>query len=295
MIWLYVSKSFRRRKVRTIMMLLSLIVSTGLMTVMSATVETMRLSNTGLGESMPADYDLAISRIDTHPDPFIPVKETSQRILAADKRITGVYPRIERAVELTIVGRATTSAEGSEQDSGMRVRIQVGSSDILYGGAGDEAGAATLVALDPSESFGHVKVISGTYELGDMQAALDERAAKELGIRVGDTVEILYAFPAPREVGSIGATGSSQRRAVGQFTVSAIVRQAKMIDEGTHNPIFVHINDAQEFLRLPDQAQMLAVTVDPSLYKASNARQVALDVRSVAFGVRGGAGQRLCL
>ena len=290
MIWLYVSKSFRRRKVRTIMMLLSLIVSTGLMTVMSATVETMRLSDSALGDAMQADYDLTVRRTDTYPDPFISVTETSQRILASDARITGVYPRIEKEVELTIVGRAAPKAVAAQQEDGLHVDIQVGNTAMSYGSAGNQSKNATLIALDPSENFGHVKVISGTYQLGSMQAAVDEQAAKQLGIGVGDTVEILYAFPEPREIGSIGAAGSSQRRAVGQFTVSAIVRQAKLVDEGTNNPILVHIHDAQEFLHLPDQAQMLAVTVDPTLYKASNARQVSLDVRSVALGVQAALG-----
>jgi putative ABC transport system permease protein len=84
MILKYVLKNFRRRKVRTVLMVLSLIVSTGLIVAMSATVETIRRSSVNLVSSASGRYDLTVRRTDTSPDPFVAVADTSRRILAAD-------------------------------------------------------------------------------------------------------------------------------------------------------------------------------------------------------------------
>ena len=61
MILSYVIKNFRRRKVRTILMVLSLLVSTGLIVAMSATVETVRRSNVDLLSSSIGRYDITVS------------------------------------------------------------------------------------------------------------------------------------------------------------------------------------------------------------------------------------------
>ncbi|MEM9777884.1 MAG: hypothetical protein AAF902_25125, partial [Chloroflexota bacterium] len=94
MILSYVLKNFRRRKVRTILMVLSLIVSTGLIVSMSATVETIRRSNVDLISSAIGRFDIAVSKTDISTDPFVEIERTSQSILAADDEIQQVYPRI---------------------------------------------------------------------------------------------------------------------------------------------------------------------------------------------------------
>ena len=253
MILRYVLKSFRRRKVRTLMMVLSLIVSTGLIVAMSATMETMRQSSVNLITAAAGRWDLTVRRAETSPEPFVSVAETSQRVLAADSLVTAVFPRFM-----------------SEQE------MQVGS----------RQGAGYLVAIDPAEDIGQVEVISGTYELGGMRAALLE-STDELGNpRIGDTVEVAYSFAQPREKGTIGAVGSSQRRTVGQFTISAIVRQTGVVPDQVRSGVIVHIEDAQAFLGLPDRAEMLVALVEPALYDAGNAETAALSVRDVAVNVQ---------
>ncbi|MEW5872448.1 MAG: FtsX-like permease family protein [Chloroflexota bacterium] len=260
MIFKYVLKNFRRRKVRTILMLLSLIVSTGLIIAMSATVETIRRSNVDLVASATGRYDLAVSRPDTSPEQFILVDETAQRILAADERITAVYPRFSSEVELT---------------------------------AGASSGDARMIALDPAENIGQIEVISGTYQLGDMQAAVLESTVLSLGdLQVGDPIDVSYSFPKTREKGEAAAVGSSQRRAVGRFTVAAIVRQNGVAGAGVDNGILVHIQDAQQFLGLPGRAEELIALVEPALYEAGNAEDAALSVREVAVNVQAALGDQ---
>ncbi|MEJ2210375.1 MAG: FtsX-like permease family protein [Anaerolineae bacterium] len=260
MILKYVLKNFRRRKVRTVLMVLSLIVSTGLIVAMSATVETIRRSNVNLIAQATGRYDLTVRRSETSPDPFIAVPDTTRRILAADEQITAVYPRFLSEVELT---------------------------------AGGSQGTGTLLALDPGEGIGLIDVLSGTYRLGNMQAAILEPTAFELGgVHVGDVIEVAYSFPQPREAGSITPAGSSRRRAVGRFTVSAIVRQNGVASAGFNSGLIVHIADAQAMLGLPDHAEELIALVEPALYEAGNAEQVALGVRDVAVHVQAALGEQ---
>lgn len=259
MILKYVLKNFRRRKVRTILMVLSLIVSTGLIVAMSATVETIRLSNVDFIAAETGRHDLTIRRADTSPDLFIAVDEMSQRVLAADEKITAVYPRFFSEVELSV---------GTAQDTGR------------------------LLALDPAENIGQIEVISGTYQLGEMQAAVLKSTALAMGnLDVGDQIEVTYSFPQPREEGSVGTVGGSQRRAVGQFTITAIVRPYGLAPS-FGSGLIVHINDAQAILGLSDQAEMLIALVEPDLYEAGNAEEAAMRVRDVAVSVQEALGDQ---
>ncbi|MBN1658151.1 MAG: FtsX-like permease family protein [Anaerolineae bacterium] len=258
MILKYVLKNFRRRKVRTALMVLALIVSTGLIVAMSATVETIRRSNINLIAQSTGRYDLTVRPAETSVDPFVRVGETRQRMLAADERITAVYPRFLSEVELTADGRQSTGV---------------------------------LLALDPAEKIGQVDVISGSYELGNMQAAVLQPTALELGnLHVGDAIDVAYSFPQSREKGSIAPSGSSRRRAVGRFMVGAIVRQNGVTSAGVRGGVIVHIDDAQAFLGLPDRAEELIALVEPALYEAGNADKVALLVRDVAIHVQAALG-----
>jgi ABC-type antimicrobial peptide transport system permease subunit len=241
-------------------MVLSLIVSTGLIVAMSATVESIRRSNVDLVASATGRDDLTVRRTETNPDPFIAVDETSKRILAADEQITAVYPRF--------LGEAELNA-GGLQDTG------------------------TLLALDPAENIGQVEVISGTYQLGDMHAAVLQSTALSLGdLEIGDRIEVAYSFPQPREMGSVAPVGSSRRIAVGQFTINAIVRQNGVASDGVNRGVIVHIDDAQAFLGLPDRAEELIALVEPALYEAGNAEEVALRVRDVAVNIQAALGDQ---
>ncbi len=100
----YIFKNFTRRKVRTILMILSLIVSTGLIVAMSATVETIRQSNVDIIASAVGRFDIEVSKKDTSSDAFVNIDEVTPIIQHADPNITAVYPRFNTQVELTTHG-----------------------------------------------------------------------------------------------------------------------------------------------------------------------------------------------
>ena len=254
MILKYVLKNFSRRKVRTILMILSLLVSTGLIVTMSATVETMRQSNVDLIASASGRYDLAVSKVDTSPQPFVQIDEASAALMAADEQITAVYPRFQSDVEFNVGG------------------------EIAHG---------TLLALDPArDDIGYIDVVTGTYTLGNDQAAILEDTAHNFNLSVGDVLDISYSFPLPREEGKPNTVGVSERRASHRFTIASIVRQDGVTGSGMRTGLIVDLADVQVWLNLPGQAQTLLATVDPALYETNNAETAALRMRDIAGSVQ---------
>ncbi|MCB0034608.1 MAG: hypothetical protein KDE51_11335, partial [Anaerolineales bacterium] len=257
MVLKYILKNFLRRKVRTILMILSLMVSTGLIVSMSATVETVRRSNVDLISTTIGRYDLALQKTDISPDPFTEVKRTSQTILGTDERITAVYPRLVADVEL--------SANGNQ-------------------------GSGTLIAHQEDEEVGIITVVSGTLSYENEGVAIFESTARTYELDVGDTIEVAYSFPQPRAKGEAAVVGLSQRRMVGRFPINAIVRQTGVIGVGVNDGVLMEISHAQEWLGLPNRASSLIALVEPSLYEAGNAEEAALTVRDVVVKVQAALG-----
>ncbi len=254
MILKYVLKNFSRRKVRTILMILSLLVSTGLIVTMSATVETMRQSNVDLIASASGRYDLAVSKIDTSPQPFIQIDEAAAAMIGVDGQITAVYPRFQTDIEFNV---------------------------------GGEIGHGTMLALDPiQDDVGFIDVVTGTYTLGNNQAAILEDTAFNYNLSVGDVLDVSYSFPLPREEGKPDTVGVSERRATHRFTISSIVRQDGVTSSEVRTGVIVDLADVQAWLNLPDQAQTLVATVDPALYETNNAETAALRMRDIARAVQ---------
>ncbi|MEM8859604.1 MAG: FtsX-like permease family protein, partial [Chloroflexota bacterium] len=254
-------KNFRRRKVRTILMVLSLIVSTGLIVSMSATVETIRRSNVDLISSAIGRFDISVSKTDISPDPFVEIDRTAPIIFAADDQIQQVFPRILADVEIEAKG---------------------------------ERASASLVARQSEEEdlVGIVEVVTGTLNLQDGSVALFEATAETFGVEVGDQVDLAYSFPRPREEGQPSVLGISQRRVVGRFPVSAIVRQTGVVDVDVEDGIFMDFDIAQEWLGLTGRASELISLVDPALYEAGNSEEAALTVRQVAINVQNALGDQ---
>jgi ABC-type antimicrobial peptide transport system permease subunit len=251
MILKYVLKNFSRRKVRTILMVLSLMVSTGLIVTMSATVETIRQSIIDFIASDVGRADLSITKKDTSLDLFMPIEETAAIIQAADDRITAVHPRIEIFVE--------TEAAGNRRN-------------------------IFLIGLNSTEdNVALVDVLEGEYLLGNGRVAVDKWAATDLGLALGDTFNVAYAFPIPREPGKQASSGASSVRLQRQFTVVAIVKSDGV---ASRRGILVELEDMQDWLNLPGQANQLLAVVDPGLYKTNNANSAALSMRDIARAVQ---------
>ena len=156
-------------------MVLSLVVSTGLIVTMSATVATLRQSNVDSVVSNVGRADLAVSKKDTSSDLYMPISEMAALMLAADKRITAVHPRIAIPVEFPVNGRPVNGQ---------------------------------LVGLDSaSDDIGTVEVKEGAYVLGNNQVAVFESMAREFGLSVGDVVTVAHTVPRRRKEGKAAKVG----------------------------------------------------------------------------------------
>lgn len=258
MILKYVLKNFGRRKVRTILMILSLLVSIGLIVTMSATVETVRQSNVDLIASAVGRYDLSITKRDTSSDLFIPFDEVAPQILAADEAITAVFPRLETQIELNL---------------------------------GGELHRGFLLAIDPTiDDVGFINVVEGEYALGDGRAAVFEETARAQNLTVGDQVEVAYSFPVPREVGKTAVAGASQQRTSKTFLITAIVRQDGVTGANVSQGVIIHLDDADAWLGLGGRVRSIVATVDPRLYETNNAETAALRVRDIGRNVQAALG-----
>jgi putative ABC transport system permease protein len=253
MIFKYIWRNFRRRTVRTVLMMLSLLVSTGLIVALNATVETIRRSNIDLITTGTGRFDIAITKSDISSDPFIDIAPISQVLREADPAVREVLPRFQSIAEL--------SANG-------------------------EIGTGWVVALDQEQdTVGHVEVISGTYDLAGEGIAALQATADSYGLSLGDRIEIAYNLPQPREAGRPSAAAASQRRAVRDFAVAAIVRLEGVTSDAVSEGVLIDLSAVQEWLGLSGRAGQLLVTVDPALYETRDAEQAALQVRAVAESI----------
>ena len=252
MIVKYVLKNFTRRKVRTTLMILALLVSTGLIVTMSATVEFFQQSIVDIIGSGTGRADLTVSKKDTSFDLFMPVEEISQVMLAADRRIMSVHPRMEIQVE---------------------IRPETGESYEIW-----------LTAINSTnDQIGTVEVVEGRFDLGDGQVVLVRDTANHLGLSVGDTFTVAHAFPIPREPGTAVNSDFSSLRFQRQFTVSGIVNAG---DVSRHQGILAELEDIQIWLNRSEQANQILAVVEPAIYESSNADATALKMREIARAVQ---------
>ncbi len=251
MVLKYVIKNFTRRKVRTFLMVLALLVSTGLIVTMSATVETFQQSIVDIIAEDVGRADLTISKKDTSLDLFMPIEETSQIMLDADERITAVHPRIEIFVNTD--------------------------------GAPQQRGGISLTGLrSATDKIGTMEVVEGDYVLGSGMVALDRQIASRLGLSVGDTFVVAYAFPVPRQPGKTATDGASSVLLQRQFTISAIVNSG---DVAGSNGVLAELDELQTWLDRPGQANQMLAVVDRGVYATSNVNAAALTLRDIAHSV----------
>ena len=252
MIFRYVTRGFKRRRVRTLLMVLSLLISTSLIVAMAATVESIRQSTIGIFTAAVGSNDVTITRADTSPDRFVP-EATVTNVLDANDRVEAVFGRIEGGVEL--------SAADLEPVSG------------------------NLVAMDLDEPDPTFFVVRGEHVLADRQASIYDGTANSLGVDIGDTVTVTYSFPLVRSEGSPAPEGASVRRATGSFVISAIVGRTGT-EEAEEGGIIVGIDDARTAFGLEGRSERLTVFLDPALYESSNSEENALAVRDVAVDIQ---------
>ncbi|MDX1522362.1 MAG: ABC transporter permease, partial [Anaerolineae bacterium] len=249
----YVLKSLNRRKIRTILMLLALIVGVGVLVALNATVDTYERFYIATISNTVGDYDLVITKSEIEPDLLID-EQIVPVIEASDRQIKTVAPRIQGVVAVDAVDEA-----------------------------GPIHGTAQFVALNRGiEDYGDFQVISGTLNLDPGFAVVLQATADTFGLEPGDTFDIGYALPVPRQRGVQSAADVSARQARATLTVSAIALQRGVTGIGGNDGVVVDLDFAQSWLGLSNLTERVVVAFDEGLYNNNDPQAAAFEARALA-------------
>jgi len=256
MIMTYIRRNLWRRKVRTILMVLSLIVGVGTLVALNATVESYRRFYAGSVSGKVGDFDLILSRPETAPNRLFDPAETLTT-LAAVPGVRTALPRIQGTVTLI---------------------------------AGDKRGDTLMVARRADDTLGDIEVEEGTADVavrdGIPGAIILQQTADVLGLKVGDAVEIQYAPPPSRLKGRAPDEGASRRRTTGTWTVRAIATQRGVTGQDGNEGVLVDLAALQERFGLGQLSERIAVDYDRSLYDSRDPQRSAFRTRAVTDDVR---------
>lgn len=258
MIRTYVIRNFRRRKVRTILMILSLMVGVGTLVTLNATVDSYRRYYAGAVSGEVGDFDLVITHPDTSPNRFLNPDELIP-IVESVPGVESAGPRIHAVVSVK---------------------------------AGTKEGDKPFVALDPeTDQFGRTDVTDGEYELGIGEDGLPgaivlQESADVLNIAVGDPIEILYAPPLSRMTGQLPDESGSRQSTRATWIVRGIGTQRGTTGQETNEGVIVSLQSARQRFGLGRAAERLVVDFDRGLYDSSDPQRSAFRAREVAYAVR---------
>lgn len=224
----YVLNSMKRRKLRTIIVALALIVGVALVGALLALVDTQRQYALQQVGDQTGGFDLNIKRSDLALSPFFDPITASTAARGANSRLAAIYQRIQ--------GSAVARTKDSVQDWNV-----------------------TVVGLDMQhDGLNRVKpVTEGTYPPKAGQVFLASLTADLLHAKVGDEIKLSYVQPIPRESGKTASANSSTARAEGKFVVAGVGIISGLSD--ATNTIFMTLADAQTWLNQPDKVERLLV------------------------------------
>ncbi|MBX7212384.1 MAG: FtsX-like permease family protein [Thermoflexales bacterium] len=260
----YVLNAMRRRKLRTVIVQLALIVGVALVGALLMLVDTQRQFAVQAIGQQTGGFDLSIRRADTASSPFFDPAASRNLAQTLSTEIVSVLPRIQGEAE----GRALDATQGE---------------------------SISIVGLDAArDTLNAITVSRGAYPPGPGQVFLTVSAADLLRVGVGDSVQLSYVRPAPRQSGRAAVTGTSSVRARGTFIVSGIG-----IVGGLGNTVFsgpfaqaggdyalLRIEDAQAWLGEPGKVERLLFVWNSDTEAGVDAKAAVSRARDQAVRMR---------
>jgi ABC-type antimicrobial peptide transport system permease subunit len=283
----YVLKNLSRRKIRTILMLLALIVGVGALVALNATVDVYERFYVATISNSAGDYDLVITKNEIEPNLLIDAPTVMPPIQASHPEIKRVVPRVQGIVDvdapqpgqLAAIGQQLSAAGNpSSLGSDSQLITDNGSlmTDIIHG-------SAQFIALNrANDDLGDLEVISGTLNLAPGYAMVLQETADTFGLQPGDTFDISYALPSPRQKGLESAANVSSRRARTTLTVSAVALQRGVTGQEGNNGVLVDLDYVRQWLSLPGQAERIVVAFDEGIYSNNDPQAAAFRARALA-------------
>lgn len=264
MILKYVWRNFRRRKVRTVLMLAALIVGVAALVSLNATVETYERFYVATISNEAGDFDVIITRKEIEPDLLISTTDIISRLQNSGSEIKRVVPRIQGTADIEAMNDAS-SAESADSSANETV-----------------FGTAQLVALNRQvDDLGDLELISGTLNLEPGYAIVLQKTADTFNLSVGETVDVSYGLPIPRREGIASPTDVSQRRTKMGLTVSGIAIQRGVTGKSGQDGILVDLGYVQNQFNIPNLAERIVVAFDEGIYNDNDPQAAALRARAL--------------
>ncbi|MCB0155604.1 MAG: FtsX-like permease family protein, partial [Anaerolineae bacterium] len=271
----YVLKSLNRRKIRTILMLLALLVGVGALVALNATVDTYERFYVATISNSAGDYDLVISKSEIESELLIDEASVIPLVAASDSLVKRVVPRIQGVVDIDAVAEPPAPEETASTGG-----LAAAAPEIIHG-------SAQFIALDRTvDDLGDFQVISGTINLEPGYAVVLQETADTFDLQPGDTFDLSYALPLPRQEGVQSAANVSDRQARTTLTVSAVALQRGVTGLGGNDGVLVDLRYVQSWLGLPGLAERIVVAFDESLYSNNDPQAAAFQARGLAEKVQ---------
>jgi ABC-type antimicrobial peptide transport system permease subunit len=269
-------------------MLLALMVGVGALVALNATVDTYERFYVATISNAAGDYDLVITRQEIEPDLLIDeqVMATIEATIPHAKRIV---PRIQGVIDID-VDRPKTALSNDPAAAARASQEFTPSS----GGArsGEIHGSAPFVALSRDiDDLGDFQVVTGTINLGPGYTVILQETADTFGLNPGDTLDISYAVPLPRQKGVESASNISTRRTRTTLTVSGIALQRGITGREDNDGVIVDLKYAQDWLGLDGQAERIVVAFDERIYTNNDPQAAAFEARALAERIQSVLGQ----
>lgn len=293
----YVLKNLNRRKIRTILMLLALLVGVGALVALNATVDVYEHFYVATISNTAGDYDLVITKNQIEPNLLIDEQAVIPPIQASDPLVKRVFPRIQGVVDVDAPVRHEAGEEAAEEQ-GSRNQSPVASNQLAavapvsniqqttyHAPRTTETihGSAQFVALNRAiDDMGDFEVISGTLDFAPGYAVVLQETADTFGLRPGDTFDISFALPVPRQKGVESAADVSSRQARTTLTVSAIALQRGVTGLSGNDGVLVDLDYVRQWLGLPGQAERILVAFDEGIYSDNDPQAAAFRARAVS-------------
>jgi len=259
----YVLKSLGRHKIRTTLMLLALIVGVAVLVALNATVDTYERFYLSTISNSVGDYDLVVTKKEIEPNLLIDAPKVIPTIANSDPNVRLVVPRIQGVVDI------------DAENEGETIH-----------------GSAQFVALNRSiDNIGNFEVISGTLDFAPGYAVVLQETADTFGLNPGDTFDLSYAQPLPRQRGVESAANTSTRRARTTLTVSGIALQRGVTGDDTNDGVLVDLAYVQNWLGIPAQAERIVVAFDKSVYGNNDPQAAAFQARALGERIQGLLGE----
>lgn len=267
-------------------MLLALIVGVGALVALNATVDVYERFYVATISNSAGDYDLVITKSQIEPNLLIDEQAVIPLIQSSDPEVKRVVPRIQGIVDVDAPERG--SEEGLSEDSNQLVSVDPisnGPRNTDYAPRTTETihGSAQFVALNRAvDDMGDFEVISGTLNFDPGYAVVLQETADTFGLHPGDTFDISYALPVPRQKGIESAANTSSRHARTTLTVSAIALQRGVTGLEGNDGVLVDLNYARQWLGLSGQAERIVVAFDEGIYSNNDPQAAAFRARALS-------------